>query len=117
MAQFKRAGKQIFGVKFTPAEQKIVDAEIAKQLAEHTRRHNLEIVAMTLRVLRKEFGFGKERLYRFFVNYDNDVNELVERYMLDEEDCAWIATRELKEEGIDIEAWVREYEQERASRN
>lgn len=107
---FKRSGRQIFGVKLTAAEQKAVDNEIEKQLAAYTRKHNLEIIAMTLLTLHEEFGFGESRLKRFFDRYDEVVEDLVQRYELEDEDASWIATHKLKDIGIDVEAWCAEAE-------
>lgn len=107
---FKKSGKQIFGVELTAAEQKAVDAEIYRQLAIDTRKHNLEIVAMTLTTLHEEFGFGEARLKRFFDRYDEVVESLVKRYELSEGDEPWIAAHKLKEKGIDVEAWYAEAE-------
>ncbi len=110
---FKKSGRQIFGVELTAAEQKAVDREIEKQLAEATRKHNLEIVAMTLLTLHEEFGFGETRLKRFFDRYDKVVDGLIQRYLLEEDDAPWIAAHKLKEKGIDIEAWYAESEASR----
>lgn len=107
---FKKSGRQIFGVELTAAEQKAVDHEIEKQLAKYTENHNLEIIAMTLLTLHAEFGFGEGRLKRFFDRYDEVVGSLVQRYELDEDDGAWIATQKLKEMGIDVWAWHAEAE-------
>lgn len=102
---FKKSGRQIFGVELTSAEQKAVDREIEKRLAEFTRMHNLETIAMTLLTLHEEFGFGEARLKRFFDRYDEVVEGLVERYELEDDDAPWIATFKLKEMGIDVAAW------------
>lgn len=102
---FKKSGRQIFGVELTAAEQKAVDREIEKRLAEYTDNHNLEIIAMTLLTLHEEFGFGEGRLRRFFDRYDETVEGLIQRYELDEDDGAWIATQKLKEMGIDVAKW------------
>lgn len=109
MPQFKRSGKHIFDTTFSKAEQKAVDAEIYRQLAEDTRKHNLEIMAMTLSVLVEEFDFEEDDLRRFFEAYDASVDGLLERYALGEEDRVWLTTHKLKEKGIDIAAWHEEY--------
>lgn len=83
----------------------MIDREIEKRLAVHTENHNLEIIAMTLLTLHEEFGFGEGRLKRFFDRYDEVVENLVQRYQLDEDDAPWIATHKLKEMGIDVAAW------------
>lgn len=105
---FKKSGKCIFGVELNAAEQKMIDQEIEKRLADYTRRHNIEFAAMVLYILRKEFQFGEARLRRFYERFDPDLEELINHYELDEEDVAWIATRHLKQDGIDVEAWFNE---------
>lgn len=102
---FQKSGRQIFGVKLTAAEQKMIDREIERRLAIYTDNHNLEIIAMTLLTLHEEFGFGESRLKRFFDRYDGTVEALVKRYELDEDDAPWIATHKLKEIGIDVAKW------------
>lgn len=102
---FKRSGKKIFNVELTAAEAKAIDREIEKRLAEHTEKHNLEIIAMTLLTLHEQFGFGEGRLKKFFDAYDAVVEGLIKRYELDEDDGAWIATQKLKDMGIDVAAW------------
>lgn len=111
--RFKKSGRTIFGVDLTAAEAKAVDREIEKHLAEHTEKHNLEIVAMTLLTLHEEFGFGEARLKRFFDRYDGVVEGLIQRYLLDSDDAPWIAMHKLKEKGIDVEAWYAEAESSR----
>lgn len=104
----KRSGKHIFGADLTAAEKKAMNIEIDKQLAEHTRKHQVEIECLFLRELRENYGFGEARLKRAFDNFSNDLDELIARYELGEEDMLWIATQQMKEQGFDIEKWHRE---------
>lgn len=107
---FKRSGKTIFGVTLTAAEQKAVDREIEKQLAEYIRKCNLEVEAKVLWALREVFGFGEQRLRRFYDNVDLNLDALADHYEMGDDDLFWLCTRKLKEIGIDIEAWQEENE-------
>lgn len=104
----KRSGKHIYGAVLTAAEKKAVDIEIQKELAEYTRKHNTEIAALVLRELRRQFGFGEKRLRQFYEGFDKGIEELINRYEMEESDDIWLCTRELKGDGIDIEKWREE---------
>ena len=104
----KRSGKHIFGADLTAAEKKAMNIEIDRQLAEHTRKHQVEIECLFLRELRENYGFGETRLRRAFDNFSNDLDDLIARYELGEEDKLWIATQQMKAEGFDVEQWHKE---------
>lgn len=104
----KRSGKHIFGADLTAAEKKAMNIEIDKQLAEHTRKHQVEIECLFLRELREKYGFGEARLKRAFNDFSNDLDELITKYELGEEDKLWIATQQMKQQGFDVEKWHRE---------
>lgn len=104
MIVLKSAGK-VIGGKLTNAEKKAMDIEIRKGIAENTRKHEMELTAMILRQLRKTYGFGEERLRRFVDNFDPDLDTLLARYETGDGSEPWLCTRELKEDGIDIEQW------------
>lgn len=106
--QIKRTGKKVFGAKLTAAEQKAMMIEIRKQLAYYGRKHERETDAIVLWVLHSEFGFGAKRLRRFYDTFAPCVNELADRYELDDDDRPWICTYKLKEYGIDLEQWEKE---------
>ena len=106
-----KSGGKIFGAKLTNAEQKALDAEIGRQAAEWERLHEIEFDAMTLYVLMVEYGWGEKRLRRFFDTYRKAHRALIRRYELNahDGDNAWLCQRTLKEHGIDIETWDREF--------
>lgn len=101
----KTAFGKIFGARLNAAEQKAMDIEIKKQLAEWTKKHENEIEAMVLWQLHEEFGFGHERLKRFHDKFSENMDNLVERYMIDDDDQAWLCTHKLNNYGINIEKW------------
>lgn len=88
MAVFKRANGHIFGVQFSAKEQKAIDAEILRQCA--------------------KFGFGKKRLRAFYDSFSTELDALVKRYEMGDEDKAWLCSRKLKDYGIDISTWNKE---------
>jgi hypothetical protein len=104
----KKSGKTVYGAELTAAEKKALDMEARRALAEHTRKHELEIEAMVMRQVRRSTGWGKIKLKRFYMDFAPDIMALVKRYEMDEVDMPWLCTQELKEEGFDIEAWHRE---------
>lgn len=57
----KKAGGKIYGAVLTSAEKKAMNMEIERQLAEYTRKHEVELNAMILYVLHEQLGFGEQR--------------------------------------------------------
>ena len=106
--EIKKSGKTIFGARFTNAEQKAIDMEIDRQLADYTRKHNIELDAILLKRLRDYLGFDEQQLREFFDKCDDDIARMIKYYELDDRDQAWLCTRQLKEEGFDIEQWYKE---------
>lgn len=76
--RIKKSGGKIFGADLTAAERKAMDKEIQRQLAVYTEKHRLELDA------------------------------LLERYEMGEDDRLWLCTYMLKQIGVDIEKWDRE---------
>lgn len=83
--------------------------ELCKDLTDFARDSELETDSMVLYVLHKEFGFGKERLKRFYKAFHKHVLGLGQHYeMNDEGDLAWLCRHKLMEIGIDIQEWAEE---------
>ena len=101
----KKAGGKIYGASLTAAEKKAMDIEIQKQLVEYDRKHAAEIDAMILWVLHSEFGFGQERLRRFYNCFSASIDSLIKRYEMEDSDQIWLCTHMLKDYGIDIDKW------------
>lgn len=106
--KIKRSGKHIYGADLTAAEKKAMNIEIARQLAEFTRKYEVEIESLFLREMRRKYGHGAVRLRRDFDDFANDLDELIKRYELGEEDKLWLVQQQLKEEGFDVEQWHKE---------
>lgn len=101
----KKTGKNIFGASLTTAEQKALDIEIKRQLAEYTEKHELEVEAMVLLMLHNEFGFGEKRLKQAHIALTKGLDSLAEAYQMDESDTSWLCLRKLKDAGFDISKW------------
>lgn len=104
----KKSGGKIYGAELTAAEQKALKMEARRQLAEYTRKHDLEIEAIVIRQLRRLTGWGGIKLKRFYDGFDGELTSLIARYEMGDDDAQWLCTRELKEEGFDVEQWHRE---------
>lgn len=104
----KKSNGHVYGVELTAAERKALDMEAKRALAEHTREYELEIEAMFIRELRRATGWGAVRLRRFYDGFSTSLDELINRYDMDDKDAAWLCLRELKQEGFDIEQWHKE---------
>lgn len=106
--QIKKSGKKAYGAILTAAEKKAMEMEIKRQLAEFDRKHELEIDAVVLWLLHEEFGFGEKRLKKLYSRLKPAIDELINRYQMDEEDGPWLCTTKLKNYGIDLEEWKNE---------
>ena len=104
----KKSGNTIYGAKLTAAERKALDMEARRALAEHTRKHELEIEAIVIRQLRRQTGWGETRLKRFYADFSTSLMKLCDYYEMDEVEAPWLCTEELKKEGFNIEEWHRE---------
>lgn len=100
----KSCGK-IFGAQLSAAEKKALDMEIKRQLAEYDTKHKLELQALFLWTIHEQLGFGEKRLRQLYDIFDKALDELIDRYSLEESDSAWLCTLKLREHGIDIAEW------------
>lgn len=98
--RIKKAAGKVYGAAMTVAEKKAMNLEIQRQLT--------EIDALILWVLHSEFGFGEKRLRRFYDRFNKAIAELLERYVMEENDKVWLCTYLLKQYGIDLEKWREE---------
>lgn len=103
--RIKKTGGKIYGASLSAAEQKAMDMEIQRQLAEYDRKHELEIDAMILWVLHERFGFGPKRLRLFYDNFTASIDALIKRYEMENSEHIWICTYKLKKYGVDVSKW------------
>lgn len=103
----KKMGNKIFGAELTRNEQKALDIEIKKQLAEYDRKNMMEMDSIILWILHSMYGLGEKRLRAFYDNFHTELEALADRYEMDDED-AYLCTENLRRIGIDVEKWHRE---------
>lgn len=109
--RIKKAAGKVFGASLSKAEERAMNMEIQRQLAEYTKKHYLEVDALILWFLHEQFGFGEKRLRRVFFGLNDSIKELCNRYEMHEQnDDVWLSTNMLKRAGIDIEKWEKEVE-------
>lgn len=109
---FNRGMGRILGVQLNAAERKALEEEVDRQcrekLKEYDQNHIEEISAMLLYTLHEVFGFGEQRLKKFYWAFDEQMDALLQRYEMGMDDKLWLCSRKLKEIGIDINEWNRE---------
>lgn len=105
----KKAGGKVIGAHLTNAEKKAMDIEIKKELAEFTRKYALEFDALFLWYMHEVHGFGVQRLKKMFLDFSVRVDEMCDRYDMQEAgEDVWLCMHKLKEIGADLEQWDKE---------
>ena len=101
--------KAIRPYKPTKEEKDSMLREIRRQIAIENKGFVLDVDATVLWTLHECYGFGKDRLRKFFDVYSQTYKDLLSRYEMGNEDAIWLYRHMLKENlGIDIEEWNKE---------
>lgn len=103
-----KSGGKVFGARLTAAENKALDMEARRSLAEHTRKHELELEATALWQVMQLTDWDEGQLKAFYDGFDISLTKLIEHYEMGVEDAQWLCTKKLLDAGIDIEKWRRE---------
>ncbi len=104
----KKTAGRVIGGHLTNAEQKAMEIEIQKSIAEFDRKNEIEVDAMFLWIIRKKLGLGEKKLHEIFTSAVQEFDNMMNRYELETGDRLWIFVKLLKDEGIDIEQWYKE---------
>lgn len=104
----KKAFGKVIGADFTKTEEKAIEIEVNRRLAEGIKTCTDDIDASVLYVLNEEFGFGEKRLKQFYDKFVPILEGLVGHYELDQGDRTWICRQKLLEKGINISKWGEE---------
>lgn len=104
----KKTGSKIYGAELSASEKKAMDLEIRRQLADYTHNHELEMTSLILWQMHVQFGFGPERLRRFYDGFNEAVDALNGRYEFEDSGMVWLCRKTLKDYGVDIEKWNEE---------
>ena len=88
--------------------RKQVLREVNAELAKATDRFYYDEVTVILWVLHETFGFGRDRLKRFYDNYSRVNNQLKEHYAMQDNDLHYLTEKLLAGIGVTIEEFERE---------
>lgn len=88
--------------------RKQVLREVNAELAKATDRFYYDEVTVILWVLHETFGFGRDRLKRFYDNYSLVNNQLKEHYSMQDNDLHYLTEQLLAGIGVTIEEFERE---------
>ena len=83
--------------------QTAFDDEVNRQLEERSKEWYADLDALILYVLHEEFGFGRDRLMRFFYSLIDTNEALIDHYRL--KDTEFVCKTKLREIGVDIDRW------------
>ena len=121
-------------VKLTDVQRKQLKAHVksmvAEQIIDTQKQYEEDLKIMLMYTLYKDFGFGKKRLTKLWYAVGEWCDELRRNYYLEDEDftkdssrnneehdtAAWLARREMRESGFDIDSLIEEGEREREKR-
>lgn len=99
----------------TPDTRAIISREVDRQVREAAKSQTKEIAnrlcvtidAVCLWTLHNSFGFGKDRLRRFFDEFNRGYQDMLDFYEMGE-DTPFVFFSKLREIGVDVEAWENE---------
>ena len=104
---FKKFRGQIFDVDLTPKERKVLNEKVNQLLIERHQEFADDVDYMILHILRKHFGFGPERLRRFYEAFIVENEALIKHYEIPDAGL-YISRKEMNAIGIDFEKWNQE---------
>lgn len=104
MEVIKSAG-HIIGGRMTVAEKKALDIEAQKAMAEYMKSVEVDVDSLVLWHLMSRYGWTVEQLRDFYDTFHPEYNKLADHYDMCMADQSFLATRLLKESGVDILAW------------
>ena len=95
----------------TRSQAHALEREIRRQCVEKTMRYEYLLDTVAVYVLHTQFGFGAERIKRFYDALFAERKSLQERYQLNPDDdmAEYVMFRRLKDAGIDFEAMFNEH--------
>lgn len=108
MSSKKPVKKHQKSKQLTPKQNNAIESAVKAQIAIYEKEHALDVDAMILYALHTHLGFGKDRLKKFFDAFINDHKALIAHYEMPD-DGAYLSRVKLKEIGVDVEEWNKEY--------
>ena len=91
-----------------PSQKKALKIEASRQVYEARDRLFNDMDAVILWALHEEFGFGADRLKRFYQSFILNYRELQNHYELGD-DTPFVCKERLRQIGVDVEEWDKEF--------
>jgi len=93
-------------------QQSARDTEIRRQAAEINEQFLDDAEKMLMYVLKKQEGYGPKRMKKTYMGFTRLFKEILDKYIFDgPDDVMWYVDKELKDAGVDIDAWHEECEE------
>ena len=108
MSSKKPVKKHQKSKQLTSNQQNAIESAVKAQIAIYEKEHALDVDAMILYALHTHLGFLKDRLKKFFDAFINDHKAFIVHYDMPN-DGAYLSRVKLKEIGVDVEEWNKEY--------
>lgn len=105
-----RSGSKIFGAHLSKVERQALNIEVKKAIVENEELYRQDLDAAILYYLNTKYGFGVKRLRDFWDGFNKLHDEMIQHYMIDSEDAAWVCREALKNIGVDVKQWYEEDE-------
>ena len=90
----------------TPEKTAAMNHEINRQILEADKRLSLDLDSVVLWTLYQDYGWREKRLYDFYLRMGQVHKQMRECY---ESDVLFAERFKLKEAGVDLEAWQKEF--------
>lgn len=104
---FKKFRGQIFDVELTPKERKVMNEKVNQLLIQRHQEFADDVDYMILYILHQHFGFGIQRLRRFYEAFIVDNEALIKHYEMSD-GGVYIARKEMNAIGVDFDKWNNE---------
>lgn len=104
----KRSGSKIFGMHMSKVEQQALDIEIRKSHVKEGKRYYNIYDAGMLYYCHTKYGHTAKWLREFWEGFNEFRKEMMEHYVLEEDDVGWVCMDKLKSIGVDVEKWNEE---------
>jgi hypothetical protein len=92
-----------------PGQRKAMKKEVAREARETTALLELNLEAAVIDAgLQCGYYKGPKGARRFYETIVANLDKMLQRYDMDEDDATYLLLRDLKQQGIDLEAWHKE---------
>ena len=92
----------------TAEQRKVLRGEVKKEFNKLIAMYNHDTALQVIHILHFDFGFGQQRLQKFADKLTEMQIAQKERYEMTDGDTPWLCEKQLKDDGIDVDALLKE---------